>query len=189
MKNMMIAAAMVAAAGGAQAQDLGAAKPYVGLDLVHTWVDYQDDADVVLDDTLKGVNPYVGAMLTPNVGVEVGYLATEVGTKSTVISDGKTQIYGPSVDVVGVVPGMENCQFKVLGMAGVGYYNGKVAIDSPILSGTANEWDLAPRVGVGAQYQLTDQLAARATLRYIHVDFDDTTDSLTTASVGLNYKF
>ena len=48
---------------------------------------------------------------------------------------------------------------------------------------------LGIRIGIGGQYYLTNNLALRATARYVHMADDEYVKSLTEFSLGLRYMF
>ncbi len=186
MKTAFAAAALLAATGAAQAQ----VGPYIGADYVYSAVDYADDNGDYLEDKLHGVSPYVGVQISDYVGVEASYLKTEKAEKDFAPgARSKVSMEGYGIDVVGTLPLTEDNGVALLASAGVGRYEAKVSTNTPIGNGSGSDKDTGYRAGLGAQFQLTDNLGVRAMARYIDVDFDDVADHVVTGSLGLNYKF
>lgn len=198
-KTMMAAAALLAVAASAQAEENSLTlHPYVGADVVHVVADYKTDSylgvsgDDLLKGDLNGVSPYVGLQFNKYVGAEVSYLQTGSGKKSNILGSGvdtKIKLSGFAADVVGTLPVSADERFALLGSAGIARYKADVEATNGSLTAKADESDTGYRLGVGAQYQLGENLGVRAMARYVKVDFDDTTDNLVIGSVGLNYKF
>jgi opacity protein-like surface antigen len=196
-KILLAAASFVAVAGAAQAAD-NEMRPYVGVDVTRVMADYKTDSylgvsgDDLLEDSLNGINPYVGLQFNKYVGAELGYLQTESGKKSNILGSGvdtKVKMSGFSADVVGTLPVTKDEKVALLGSAGLGRYKADIKATGPGGSASDDSSDTGFRLGAGAQYQITDNIGVRAMARYIKVDFDDSTDNLITASIGLNYKF
>jgi len=177
-------------------------RPYAGLDLTRVSVDYKNigvgvNGEDMFDDTVNGINPYVGLQFNKYVGAEIGYLQTEDGKKNVSgitlsgipVESTKVQLSGFSADVVGRLPVAADEKLALLGSAGIGSYKADIKVNTAAGSLSDSDRDTALRFGVGAQYQLTDAVGARAMIRYIGAEFGDTTDHLVTASVGLNYRF
>lgn len=197
-KSVLMAGAFIALAGAAQAADDMGLKPYVGVDLVRTWADYENDPTLgvntndLFKDKVDGISPYVGLQINKHVGVELSYLGTEDAKKSDVLGSGvdsKVRITGIAADVVGTLPVSADGRFAVLGSAGIGRFKGRMSATDGSTTVSADDSDVGYRLGVGAQYQFTDNWGVRAMMRYTKVDFEDTVNNLVTGSVGVNYKF
>lgn len=192
--KLLCTATVVAALGSVTVQ--AEVKPYVGLELSHISADYESvdgvDYSNAFEDGFVGVNPYVGFQVNENFAVEAGYLQSSGEGKA--LANGTTDIKfsGFHVDAVGRADVAENV--SILGSVGLARLKGDASInvtggEFAGVSGSADDTDTALRLGVGAEYALTDKVSARGMVRYMKVDFDDTTKSLTTFGVGLNYKF
>ena len=171
-------------------------KPYVGLDYAHSWYDI-DENKVELDDgsTLKLFKEHVnagilslGAKFHSNFSAEAFYMQTgkakESWAESWAVYAGKTSVKYKAfgVDLIGSSPVYQD-KLEFLGSLGAGYYkiNAKMNMNvngiSSSESDSSNKWGL--RMGVGAQYNITDHVAARVMLRNSRVDscgsFNDVT--------------
>ena len=180
-------------------------RPYVGLDVTRVMADYKDGNDMLFKDDLNGVSPYVGVQFNKYVGAEISYLQTGNGKKSPNLSanipgygvatldETKIKVSGFSLDAVGRLPITADEKLTLLGSAGIGRYKADATYSGSLagvpVSVKDDTKDTALRLGAGAQYQITDNIGARAMVRYIKADFDDVVDNLVTASVGLNYRF
>lgn len=172
-------------------------RPYIGADIGYMSADYKTESGInygdLLDDSFASINPYIGLELNKHVSVEVGYMQTGTGKKSYsdsgVTLDSKLKVKGYHADVIGRYPIAD--KIDLLGSVGIARLKANVSytINSGATSAKDSANDTAWRLGVGTAYHLTDNVQARAMLRYMKVDFSDTTDNLTQASMGLSYRF
>lgn len=164
-------------------------KPYIGAEYQYTHVNYGSAIDGILDDSLHGGAINIGARVHRNLGVEVGYMATQNGEEDNVRGtaiDSKTSMRGFTVDVMGYLPVGE--RMELIGTAGLVHLRSEVELSAPGFGvATADNTDTNGRVGVGAQYWLSDNLNLRGLVRYQQTDYNDT-DAIT-ANIGVNYQF
>lgn len=192
MKHYLTTAALMVAAVSANA---GEVTPYVGIDAVHTSIDYKTvqglNGNDILPKNFKGVSPYVGVQFHPNFAVEASYLASGKESKNFSVGPvngrSETSFNGIAVDLVGNVKVAE--KVKLLGSAGVGRFEAKTNVTTNFGNQSIKEDELTWRVGAGAEYALTDRLGLRAMARYTPVDFNGAADHAATLSAGINYRF
>jgi len=186
-------------------------KPYVGFDLQRSVYDYNNnydigggfslDGDTLLEDSLNGANIHIGARLHKNLGLELGYFRTQEEGKSiatgTVVGKGLVaatdfdtdiKLNGFTLDALGYIPLTE--KLELIGTGGVSWTKGEVTLTIPTVGNeSVNESEIGFRIGGGAQFNFTDNINARALVRYQTADFDDVADNAWTGTVGLNYSF
>ena len=167
-------------------------KPYVGADYQFGHYGNEDfgsgvKSDDLMKTNLNGGNVHIGARVHKYLGVELGYFQTEEGNKDNILGSGldsKVKIKGGTLDLMGYVPVAPKTE--LIGTVGVSYSKADLSIPS-VVSGSENEWK--PRVGGGAQYWITDNLNARALVRYQGADFDKSVDNAVVATAGINWQF
>lgn len=173
-------------------------KPSVGIDYQYTHVNYDDiqgtgtifdgnNGDTVFSDSLHGANFHVGARVHRNLGFEAGYTITDEDDKSNVLGTGldtSIQFSGFNFDVLGYVP-VGDGRLELIGTAGVTRFK----VDANIGGVSADESEVNGRVGVGAQYWITDNINARGLVRYQGADFDGLAENAIIGNAGLNFQF
>lgn len=186
MKKIILAGVLLAATAlPAKAEEVTGINPYIGIDLAYTDVNYDNGLSAILDDSLLGGNIYAGIRPHMNWGIEAGYFRTQEGKKTTALTQSKVKLWGLTLDAMGYLPLSDDNRFELLGSAGAVYAKAKV--EGP--GGSASDNDTEWRLGLGAQYHVTDAVGFRAMAHYQPADFDDTVDHLITYSVGVNYSF
>ena len=187
-------------------------KPYLGLDYVHSWLDssivgndaYGNDYKLK-EDNMNAGEVSLGVKFHPNFAAEAFYtqsdkLDSNINVK-VIDEDNEFQDFNRKVslkykamglDFIGSIPVTNGLEF--LGSLGTGYY--KVSAKNEITSfaglpiyadedsETANKWGV--RVGIGAQYYLTDYLALRGMVRISRID---SFGSLTDLTAGVRVYF
>lgn len=206
-----VSALALATALPAQAQDttlFETITPYIGAELTHARVSYDSDQgldyDEVYEDSFNGAGLYVGARLHENFGIELGYNRTREedrtvnisGTGYSLNGDTKVQLSTISFDAMGYLP-IEDADFELIGSVGLAHtkadaeVTGTATIGS--LSGTGtisdDETETKLRLGVGAQYEIADNLNLRGMLRWQDADFGGAATSATSVAFGVNYSF
>lgn len=116
-----------------------------------------------------------GYQITPNVGVEVGYADLGHIDNSTGRVDGRAGY----VDAVGTLPLGD--KFSLIGSAGVTH----VDLDTSAGDGSGN----GLKLGLGAQYALTGNLALRAEAERYHASAFDAKPDIDQYTVGLRLRF
>ena len=169
-------------------------KPYVGADYQYSSYGDKDfggyKSSDVFQTGLNGGDVHVGARIHKYVGVEASYFQTEQGSKSNVLNTGinsSDRIKGGALDVMGYWPIADKAE--LIGTTGVSYskVSGTLSIPGTSVSAHTSEWKA--RVGAGAQYWLTDNLNARALVRYQDASFDGDVAGAVVSTVGLNWQF
>lgn len=157
-------------------------KPYVGLDYVRSMVDINED---YAEDDFNAYAINAGVKMHKNFGVEAFFQQTEEGKKtapSGVKVKDKYHAYG--LDLMGYMP--LDCDEKVelLGSVGMGYYDAEIKNDNTKFTDDGWGW----RLGAGAQYNFTENMAARMMVRYADVDIEGV-DNIVDVTAGVRYSF
>ncbi len=163
--------------------------PFVGPGLAVT--------SVTEDDRDKGWKLYGGYRLSPNFALEGGYF--DLGhfdyrytTFPAGTFGGELHPRGLNLDVVGILPLGD--RFSVFGRLGAAYIDSRTSYNrSGAVAGitaSTGERHLRPKIGVGAQYAITERLSVRAELERYRIDDPVRNRSrIDMASVGLVYYF
>jgi opacity protein-like surface antigen len=126
---------------------------------------------------------YAGGKFNPNVGLEVGY--TDFGKVQA--SGGDTKAWAANVSLVGDVP--IGTRFDVFGKLGGLYGRTDVHADPTTLfdSGHKNGWGWT--YGVGAGFNLTQNVTLRVDWDRYKLDFVGGRQDLDLASAGVQFRF
>lgn len=148
----------------------------------------QTDQEVVkaLKKNKAGANIFAGVRFNQYFGAELGFGAI-AKTKSTVdgiaISNKATNVY---VDALGYLP--VAAKVDLIGAVGVGKFSNKVTQTDEDGKSKDKFSKTGARVGVGAQYYFTDNVSARAMVRYQQAN-KDFQKSNTSLALGVAYTF
>lgn len=210
MKKFLLISAVALAPVAAQAESV-VFKPYVGVDLQRTNVEYNNNYDIgggfaldgeaLLEDSLNGFNVHVGSRFHENFGLELGYYRTQdedksvasgstvgPGTVATADFTTSVQIQGITLDALGYLPVAD--MLDLIGTAGIGWNKAEVSLTVPgVGTGSVDESEFGFRAGAGAQVNVTENFGVRGLARYQSADFDDVADNAWTYSLGVNYSF
>ncbi len=190
MKKFLLCAGVAACAFAfsANATELEI-KPYVGLDYVYSMSDIEKVNGInAFEEDLNAFAVSAGAKLHPNFGVEMFYQKSEEGEKK--FANGKTndeyQAYG--IDLQGYLPVAE--KLDLIGSLGFGYYDVdiKAKANSPAISADGDDQGAGYRLGLGAQYNFTENWGARLMARYVDIDIDGL-DNMVDITAGVRYSF
>lgn len=127
---------------------------------------------------------YMGNYLTPNFGVEVGYV--DFGKIDR--AGGRTKAEGINLSVVGKLPLTD--MFNLLGKVGTTYSRTDVSSTAGSGIDAGNETDFGWSFGVGAEYAFTPQWSV--TLQYDEHDLKypgGSRSSVSVTSLGARYRF
>ena len=134
------------------------------MDYVYSMVDFEDgDMDKVVEDDLNAFAITAGAKMHKNFGLEAFYQQSKEESKKTLGLKAKDKYKAYGVDAIGYLPIDHEGKFEVLGSLGLGYYDADVKF-----AGLSDGDDgLGYRIGAGAQYNITENVAARVMARYV----------------------
>lgn len=142
------------------------------------------------DDTDTSFKIFGGYQFDDNWGLELGYVDFGKATASGAGASGEAKVNGLTLAGVGTLP--INDLFSVFGKLGFVRYDLKVSGSSPGVTFSAEDKNSALMYGVGAQYNVTEQVGIRAEWEL----FKKVGDSGTTGesdidqlSASLVYKF
>lgn len=164
-------------------QDWSLENFYVGGDLGYSMIDYDSTLDAIAEDKLPMLNVYMGYNIDDYYAIEWGgFMTTENDrTVSGVSTDAEE--YGVFVDAVGKYA-MEY-DFTLLGTVGLQYSKLKVQNTTTDFS----ESEIAPRLGAGLEYAVSDNMKVRGMARYVFSDYDGEVGNAVQYTLGMNYAF
>lgn len=179
---LMVAVSAVAFSANANATEYN---PYVGLDYSY------------IDGVAKEYRPHYNAGKV-NVGVDYNkYFGTEIFYQLSDSDKNNSRRYGEKdktsfqaygLDVYGYLPlGCEQT-FALLGTAGIAEYR----FTEKFTYGTSEkhrDHGVGYRLGLGAQYNIDNNLSIRALARYVGLDKIEDADHMMEYSVGAKYSF
>ena len=156
-------------------------KPYVGLDYVYSMID-ADEIDGIggVEEDLNAYSINAGVRMHKNFGVEAFFQQTEEGEKD------KYHAYG--VDMIGYMPLGCDEKIELLGSLGLGYYDAEVKGEALGVREKYTDDGWGWRLGAGAQYNFTENMAGRVMVRYADVDIDGI-DNIVDLTAGIRYSF
>lgn len=164
-------------------------KPYLGADYDQYHTNYSSGNDGVFSNNLNGGDIHIGARIHKYAGFEVSYFDTASSSESNVRGTGlstKAKLDGGSLDIMGYLPLGESQKFELIGTVGITTTKTTGDISN---GNTAGNTETKGRIGAGAQYWLTDNLNARALIRYQDADVNSQIDNFVVTTVGLNWQF
>lgn len=164
-------------------------KPYIALDYVHSIADIDKVEGIKLfEDNFNGAAVALGVNVNRYVSTEIFYQQVAKEDKKFVNAKTEDKYKAYGIDVIGHLPVAD--QFDLLGSVGVAEYkvDYKASAYSPAVSLKKDDNGLGARLGIGAEYNVTDNWAVRAMARYSWVDVDGV-DGITELSVGVKYTF
>ena len=176
-------------------------KPYVGADYDYASINYNKNlggtpfsGNDFAASSLNGGDVHIGARVHKNLGFEFGYLDT-LKSKDNIFNGNeqtKLGLSGYTLDALGYVPVDEAKKFELIGTVGVSRLTGKVSATGAFV-GSQSVSETKGRVGVGAQYWLTNNLNVREITRYQAADFSaygiTPVKDIIISTIGINYQF
>ena len=192
-------------------------RPYIGIDVATSSSDFNTgsieeregfdaaEVDKYFGDNHNSFSFVVGAKINKNFGLEAFYQSSgEEGYSDYDYDHGfeeKTETSlsytAMGIDAIGYIP--INQDFEILASLGLAQYDFEAKYKYSWIEYDYNysenedetkDFDsLGIRVGIGAQYNLTNNLAIRGMARYVKLNDDDIIKSMTELSLGLRYMF
>ena len=150
------------------------------------------------DDKNEALSFVVGAKFNKNFGVEAFYQVSSESEKKTYLDEDfyekdKLSYTAFGVDAITYMPISQ--ELELLASLGLGQYDFESSYEGIVygygsIGGEKKDFDsLGIRIGIGAQYNITNNLALRGMARYIKMNDDEYIKSLTEFSLGLRYMF
>ena len=172
---LMVAVSATAFAANASAYEF---TPYVGVDYNYTTV-----SSASAQFNSGSIN--VGTMYNQYFGTEAFYqLSTDDKKGGDYQSKTHMQAYG--LDLMGYLPLGCDQTFSLIGSLGYGQY--KITSKDTTTNATERDYGYAYRYGLGAMYNIDENISIRAMARYIDVrDID--VDHMMEYSLGARYNF
>lgn len=159
-------------------------QPYVGADYAYSMIKISDSS--FTNKKFHALNVLVGGMLTSTLGLELSYQQSKEKKKTTVLGKTRTEYKAYALDGVYYYSVFDNIQ--LLGSAGLGYYEARAKFKTGLgkLSGEDEHYGL--RAGLGAQYNINSNWAARLMFRY-HYIRADYLKNMKDITIGARYYF
>jgi len=185
LTRSFVLASALATAGSAGAAVMDDFVPFIGVDYKQLWVRGNGDYRNAFPKTYPGGTIYVGSKFTDCFGAELGYSFstrkkhdwTDPDFSSVSIASARVRFTSFHLDINGYIP-LDNC-WELIGSVGVASMKPKVnfsANTSAAAGLTAAQIDginsingkskAVFRVGVGAQYLVTEMVGIRAMVRW-----------------------
>ncbi len=192
-------------------EDPNKVRPYIGIDVASSKIKFGDDewikdyegGDNYFDDGNTSVSFVVGAKFNKHFGLEAFYQKSGDGESEVEYDDidyygeDKTSINytAMGIDAIGYFP--VNQEVEILASLGLAQYDFESKVSYVEYSyGDSYEGEeskdfdsLGIRLGIGAQYNITDHVSLRAMARYAKMNDDEYIKSLMELSLGLRYMF
>ena len=172
---LMVAVSAVAMAANANAMEYN---PYVGVEYGYSFLNGGAG-----ENNFNSGKVFVGSQYNENFGVEAFYQRSTTDKKAG--NKLSYQAYG--IDALGYLPLGCDQEVSLIGTAGLAYYDFAY---KPIHQGTDNEGMWGYRLGAGAEYNVTENVAVRALARYTKLDqrvFES--NDMMEYSLGARYNF
>lgn len=167
------------------------AQPYVGASAGRS--DFQADCAgaASCDTTDTGYKLYGGYMLNEHLGVEAALFDFGKARGSVVLPGSNAVTVEARARGLGLygVAALPVDAFSVFAKAGFAYTQAKVEL-SGALTGSDDQWKLAPAFGVGASYTFTRHFGARIEWERVRVEFSGAQkEDADLISAGVTYRF
>lgn len=174
-------------------EDTNQIRPYIGVDVAMSSMDLEDndygDYSEYMEDSHNSLSLVVGAKFNRHVGVEAFIQQSSEEDKD--YGEGKTtnQYNAIGVDLIGYMP--VSHELELLASLGMAQYNFNVKEEYE----DYEYWEkdslntLGIRLGIGAQFYMTDNVALRGMARYVQFSDDDIIKNMVEFSLGLRYMF
>lgn len=169
-------------------------RPYIGIDIAASKLEFAESGyEDLMEDGHNSLSLVVGAKFNKNFGVEAFIQqSSEEEKKDSYWGDSeKTSYSALGLDFIGYMP--VNQELELLASLGLAQYNFNETYEYD--DGLYSEWEKSSlntvgiRLGVGAQYNITDHVSLRAMARYVKMNDDDIIKNMTEFSLGLRYMF
>ncbi len=183
-------------------------QPYTGFAWQYISLDYAKNSDAYLgdeslyNDELFGATLYMGLRLHDYFGVELGYSGTAeskkkidflnaYGVKTGVNTNTSLWLSSLTFDVLGYLPLGAAKKYELIGSVGLARTRAKSEFHSSPVDVFPDDYDETEtdlRLGLGAQYKLSDNSIIRSMIRWEDSGFD-TVDDAYMWDLGFNYSF
>ncbi len=164
-------------------------KPYVGLDYVYSMMDTDDvNGITAVEEDLNAYAITAGMKMHKNFGVEAFFQQTEEGKKHHVGGEIKDKYHAYGVDMIGYMPLGCDEKIELLGSLGLGYYDAEIKAETADARAKATDDGWGWRLGAGAQYNFTENMAGRVMVRYADVDVEGI-NNIVDLTAGVRYSF
>jgi len=176
-------------------------QPYVGVGYTRANVDFGTSDGVDWSNHVpkdyNAFNIFAGSRIHKHLGFELGYTHSDEPSRTTTGAGGsvniKTKVKAYTFDALGYLPLPVNEKVELIGSIGVGEYKMDTNLRVNLVGlglGTASDRtnETALRLGLGAQYFITDNINVRGMYRYVNLD-KGMLDGANTFSLDISYSF
>ena len=190
--------------------DLATTSAKFGSNINNMWTkNYDNELPIkekdLLDDKHSSINFVVGTRFNKHFGAEAFYEVSNKNDSKSSYTDmpdmyvdnyqASIEYHAIGIDFQGYIP--INQEFELLASLGLGqyYFETKGSLYENQFGWSDYEYNLFDgdsetlgiRLGIGAQYNVTDHVSLRAMARYVKMNDDDYIKSLTELSLGIRY--
>ena len=160
-------------------------KPYVGADYVYDRADLGEEAKI-FDDSFNSGSVNFGTRMYNNMGVELFYQLSDSNKAHNAGKSAKAKFNAYGLDVYGYLPIGCNETFDLLASVGIANYD--IDVKGDLLAQDNDFSKVGYRFGLGAQYNITDNVSARVMGRYVYLNAREL-DSFDEVTAGIRYTF
>lgn len=163
-------------------------KPYVGLDYAFSNANIKKEYNLEKNYNSGIIN--AGVKMGDYVGLEAFFQqSSEEKKRLSAVEDVKSKFNAYGLDVYGYMPVPEcNETFNLLGSLGIANYNIEAKYNGVGAEGKVDKNRMGYRAGVGAQYNFSENWAARVMGRYTYLGSKSLKD-LKEVTAGVRYTF
>ena len=158
-------------------------QPYIGADYAYSWAHIKQGSHYA--DRFQAADLSVGAMVTSVVGLELSFRQTEQKKKNSVFGQTKAEYKAYGLDGVYYFSVLDS--LHLLGSAGLAYYEFKSKVKSATFTHT-DDSHYGLRAGLGLQYNIDSNWAARLMFKYHHIR-SDSLKNIKDVTIGARYYF
>jgi len=166
-------------------------RPYVGADYEYSALNYRHGEEAKFADYLNGGDVHIGVRVHKHLGFEASYIDAARSRTVNGLGNGindDVSVSGFALDAMAYLPVDQAARYELIGTVGVSQLTGSTYVSGLVVLSQFQS-ETRGRVGVGAQYWLTDNLNVRGLLRYQKSSFGDSINDIIIAGVGVNWQF
>ena len=144
------------------------------------------------EEDLDAFAGYVGYRFNDNIGVELSYANSSEGEKNNVLGTGVNVTNSfdlTAVEAMLFLPVDSEKKFDIIGAIGLARVSAEAKASNATANVRVDDSENKMRFGIGAQYEIVENVRIRAMLRHQEADFSGDLDDAKIYSIGLNFSF